>query len=796
MDLHSVRIFGTFKCQDISNIPIWSPEQEGRLVYVSTTNTFYFADNLQYNIVKNVKSTGTPKLLDRNLNSNFYIIPDNITLLYDSEMVYNKTYFWNNILPCYNIKNYKYSLYNIFTIPKYFLLNTNIDFYIIYSTVSDDINSKIKINIDIYDSTTLLTKPIIKYVGIELTHTKFDEISTISLSDIKLKFLKLPDICAIKISKTEDDFIGNIKIIDIFLKQSNIKYDVFNSYMKLKYIVSDLSIYDIINSTINYSTPILSNTDHGHLFLTSLWDSDLNLITIILPSPSPGTTFAIKKDPKIKTIIILTSNSNISINGSKTLQIINDTINDDSIISFIATSIYDYQIKSKPLEWRDNDLFLIQSETSKLFFEELTRICYFNRANQSLLTWVNYVTLIYAPSGDAMFLNLPITSYNKYELYKDFDVFGRFFGINIGSDLNLYCIPFDSESIYKINLDYPEYDLEFGSIPGSNKYAGGVLASDGNIYCIPYNANNVLKIIPGDNPSYEILFDGFIGSGSAKYVGGILAPDGNIYCIPHNANNILKIIPGDNPVYSFITSPNITSDLGKWYSGVLGGDGCIYCVPYNSSFILKIDSINNIISVTGEYSGTKKWCGGTISEDGYIYFTPHYYQKILKLKPGLIPTFTLIDFGNLPAQNQSAVLGLDGISYSFPTNKDVRSFEAGSGRNRQTYYVYDYYIMGNYGSRGFNGMCYYPDEYYSNLVFNNNPIYFTSGYTALGIPIPVTYPTEIFFRGSILAPNGHIYSIRDDGKIFKLKYNSQFLINNGYEKFPNYYLLSAYLNKL
>ena len=77
----------------------------------------------------------------------------------------------------------------------------------------------------------------------------------------------------------------------------------------------------------------------------------------------------------------------------------------------------------------------------------------------------------------------------------------------------------------------------FGSLAGTNKWYGGVLAPNGKIYGIPFDASTILEIDP------ETQTTSTFGSlaGSAKWVGGVLAPNGKIYGIPFGASTILEI---------------------------------------------------------------------------------------------------------------------------------------------------------------------------------------------------------------------------------------------------------------
>ena len=84
----------------------------------------------------------------------------------------------------------------------------------------------------------------------------------------------------------------------------------------------------------------------------------------------------------------------------------------------------------------------------------------------------------------------------------------------------------------------------FGSLSGTFKWWGGVLAPNGKIYGIPYNSTQILEIDPEIGTT--TLF-GSLGTGP-KWVGGVLAPNGKIYGIPYNSTQILEIgLPQEIP---------------------------------------------------------------------------------------------------------------------------------------------------------------------------------------------------------------------------------------------------------
>ena len=77
----------------------------------------------------------------------------------------------------------------------------------------------------------------------------------------------------------------------------------------------------------------------------------------------------------------------------------------------------------------------------------------------------------------------------------------------------------------------------FGSLSGTSKWIGGVLAPNGKIYGIPFDSTQVLEIDPVAGTT--ALFGSL--SGTYKWYGGVLAPNGKIYGIPCNSTQVLEI---------------------------------------------------------------------------------------------------------------------------------------------------------------------------------------------------------------------------------------------------------------
>ena len=134
-------------------------------------------------------------------------------------------------------------------------------------------------------------------------------------------------------------------------------------------------------------------------------------------------------------------------------------------------------------------------------------------------------------------------------------------------------------------------------------------------------------------------------SGTGKWKGGVLAPNGMIYGILHNSTEVLKIDPINDSASTF----GSLSDFSKWAGGVLAPNGMIYGIPYNSTTVLRIDPIMDTVSTFGDFSGTGKWFGGILTLGGVVYGIPFKGSMILKVGGGFNdaePDFCLSRFFN------------------------------------------------------------------------------------------------------------------------------------------------------
>ena len=100
----------------------------------------------------------------------------------------------------------------------------------------------------------------------------------------------------------------------------------------------------------------------------------------------------------------------------------------------------------------------------------------------------------------------------------------------------------------------------FGSLSGTNKWWGGVLAPNGKIYGIPHNSATVLEIDP---VAITATTFGSLGTGENKWWGGVLAPNGKIYGIPRNSTSVFELSTTNN-VVNFKKETLLSAFLNKF----------------------------------------------------------------------------------------------------------------------------------------------------------------------------------------------------------------------------------------
>ena len=132
-----------------------------------------------------------------------------------------------------------------------------------------------------------------------------------------------------------------------------------------------------------------------------------------------------------------------------------------------------------------------------------------------------------------------------------------------------------------IGKSFSQNIVQFGTLTGTSRYIGGVLAPNGKIYGIPYSSSQILEINPTTQTAS--LF-GSVGAGTSKWMGGALGPNGYIYAIPYDSTTILEL----NPTTSGTTTYGSLSGLNKYSGGITAANGRIYGLPRDSTSVLQL----------------------------------------------------------------------------------------------------------------------------------------------------------------------------------------------------------------
>lgn len=156
-------------------------------------------------------------------------------------------------------------------------------------------------------------------------------------------------------------------------------------------------------------------------------------------------------------------------------------------------------------------------------------------------------------------------------------------GAATGIDGNVYCAPYNSDSVLVIESATQDFNLLQGAGKEKSKWAGAVCGPDGKIYCAPYSSRMVLVIC---STTRQLSFLGPVPEGHGKWFGAAAGPDGKIYFAPHNADSVL-VVDTRTQKLSYIGGAGASG--GKWSGACTGFDGCIYCAPFNADTVLAIN---------------------------------------------------------------------------------------------------------------------------------------------------------------------------------------------------------------
>eukprot|EP00928_Gymnodinium_smaydae_P030233 TRINITY_DN22533_c0_g1_i1.p1 TRINITY_DN22533_c0_g1~~TRINITY_DN22533_c0_g1_i1.p1 ORF type:complete len:364 (+),score=66.45 TRINITY_DN22533_c0_g1_i1:116-1207(+) len=216
-------------------------------------------------------------------------------------------------------------------------------------------------------------------------------------------------------------------------------------------------------------------------------------------------------------------------------------------------------------------------------------------------------------------------------------------GAASGPDGNVYCAPFNADSVLVVETEVRSLRHLHGIPHGRSKWSGAVAGADGKIYCAPYDAESVLVIDPEVR---EVSFIKGLPPGKGKWFGGASAPDGRIFFAPYNAESVL-VINTETQECSYLGS--FGASTGKW-SGVARGfkgdeeDGAMYFVPYNADSVLWIDlATDELMHIHDEEcigTGLGKWFDAATAIDGRIVCSPWNADAVLVIDTKVEPVVT------------------------------------------------------------------------------------------------------------------------------------------------------------
>ena len=131
---------------------------------------------------------------------------------------------------------------------------------------------------------------------------------------------------------------------------------------------------------------------------------------------------------------------------------------------------------------------------------------------------------------------------------EDFDNWSAFVD---GNDGFFYGIPFDARRVVKFNpLD--KSSTEIGpDLGGRGKWKCGVRANNGsNIYCAPFSSNRILKINTNDGTVETLDNVELPETGGYLWQSGASAADNNIYYMSNSGRRIMRLNPDNDTLSS------------------------------------------------------------------------------------------------------------------------------------------------------------------------------------------------------------------------------------------------------
>ena len=234
----------------------------------------------------------------------------------------------------------------------------------------------------------------------------------------------------------------------------------------------------------------------------------------------------------------------------------------------------------------------------------------------------------------------------------------------------IYFIPEDE--VYVLELDPTQTQLKsttFGSLSGTTKWLGGVLAPNGLIYGIPYSSLTWLRINPYNRTAVAFTAGASV---SGLYKGGILTPNGLIVAPSgNNASGITRIMVFNPATETFVELDVTLNAIGVAYNGsCLAPNGIVYFTPQSDDIVGAYDAETKKYkeySIPSQGIGTNLYDGSVLGPDGNIYFIPRNATRVLVFNPiSNTGKFIGPDLGTVSSKWKGGVLAPDGYIYGIP----------------------------------------------------------------------------------------------------------------------------------
>jgi len=235
----------------------------------------------------------------------------------------------------------------------------------------------------------------------------------------------------------------------------------------------------------------------------------------------------------------------------------------------------------------------------------------------------------------------------------------------------IYFIPEDESFVTEVDPSIPHLGIRvstFGSLAGTTKWLGGVLAPNGIIYGIPYSSTQWLRLNPYARTAVAFTAGASV---SGLYKGGVVAPNGLIIAPNGNSASAANRVMIFNPTNETFVEQDVTIGAVVSYNGAcLGTNGLVYFTPASDDIVGVFDPVTRKylqITVPNAGATTNIYDGAVLAPDGSIYFIPRNANRVMVYNP-ISNVGKLIgpDLTITSDKWKGGVLAPDGFIYGIP----------------------------------------------------------------------------------------------------------------------------------